>query len=102
MLGLQSKHNIKNQGDQKKEEKKKENSQQNQNPSKASNEQQKENKDSNKGKDSSAGKSQHKPQPISDREEKKWLKKVQQNEAKTLLYKAPIKVEKELDDENPW
>ena len=45
---------------------------------------------------------QTKPQPISDREEKKWLKMIQRHEGETLLYKAPIKVQKRGNDENPW
>ncbi len=45
---------------------------------------------------------QTKPQPISDREEKKWLKMIQRHEGQTLLYKAPVKVKKRNTDENPW
>ena len=41
-----------------------------------------------------------KNEPISSREEKKWLKLIQQNRSKTLLYKAPIKIKG--TDENPW
>ncbi len=39
---------------------------------------------------------------MSDREEKKWLKLIQKNSAPTLLFKAPIKVEKKESNENPW
>ena len=42
----------------------------------------------------------HKNEPISSREEKKWLKLIQQNRSKTLLYKAPINIKG--TNENPW
>ncbi len=49
-----------------------------------------------------SGKARKKPAPITDREEKKWLKRVEQNPSRTLLYKAPIKIKKEASNENPW
>ncbi|NPA03860.1 MAG: VWA domain-containing protein [Epsilonproteobacteria bacterium] len=61
----------------------------------------KESSDQGKG-SSQTGKQKKEPQPISDREEKKWLKQIQQNNAKTLLYKSPITIDKEGSDENPW
>ncbi len=43
-----------------------------------------------------------KPAPIPDREEKKWQRQIQERSMPTLLYKAPIKTEKEESNENPW
>ncbi len=48
------------------------------------------------------GEQESQRQPISDREEKKWLKMIEKNEGQTLLYKAPIKNKKESGNENPW
>ncbi len=48
------------------------------------------------------GRSMPKNEPISDREEKKWIKRIEKNDTPTLLFKAPIKVQKEASDENPW
>ncbi len=68
------------------------------------NRQKQKHKGQQKGKTSGQKGEQRAPknQPISDREEKKWLKMIQQNDTPTLLYKAPIKVKKEASDENPW
>ncbi|BCD59742.1 MULTISPECIES: VWA domain-containing protein [unclassified Nitratiruptor] len=43
-----------------------------------------------------------KNEPISNREEKKWIKQIEKNPLKTFLYKAPLKIKKEGTDENPW
>ena len=57
---------------------------------------------SGKKQSANRGKKQ-KNEPISKREEKKWLKLIQKNNAPTLLYKAPIKPKKEEEtNENPW
>ncbi len=65
--------------------------------------QKQQNKEQNRGSQAqSQGGKERSNEPISEREEKKWLKRVEQNSAKTLLYKLPLKIKKEAGNENPW
>ncbi len=102
---LQQKKQQKKQQRQKKDKQKqqqKEQKQKNrQNSQKKAQKQQKKREQKSTPKPSNKGqKSQS--QQMSDREEKKWLKLIQKNSAPTLLFKAPIKVEKKGSNENPW
>jgi len=57
-----------------------------------------------RGKKGERGKSEGRREssPISDREEKKWHKNLEQRALPTLLYKAPVEREGERYDEHPW
>ncbi len=96
----QKRQNKEQQKNKQKQQKGKQNKKnQNQNATKQKKEQKQKS-----GKKQSANKAKvHKNEPISRREEKKWLKLIQKNSAPTLLYKAPIKPKKEGNtNENPW
>jgi len=63
---------------------------------------------SGKSRGRSAQSTQKKPQraknaPITDREEKKWQKRIERSVERTLLYRAPVKrAKKDLEDAHPW
>ena len=92
------------QNQQQKNKKKKQNQKQQkqqQNQQKKSQQKQEKSKQKSKPKPSEQGEKRE-SKSMSDREEKKWLKLIQKNSAPTLLFKAPIKVEKKESNENPW
>ena len=104
-LELAKKMLEKKQNKQRQQQQKKEQDQKNENQNSKNSKSRSDQKDRQKQKQKqhgAKGEERQKDQPISDREEKKWLKSLQQNSAKTLLYKAPIKIEKEATNENPW
>ena len=101
MLEKKRKKEQKQQKNQKKKEKKDKQKSQNRQQKQQQKQQKKEQKQGKK-EQGQRGQSRPKNEPISDREEKKWLKRIERNNARTLLYKAPVKIKKEAGNENPW
>ncbi|SMC09081.1 VWA domain-containing protein [Nitratiruptor tergarcus] len=99
------KQQQKQKNNQKQNNKKKQQKKQNQKGQKSNEQNKKQQKKQEQNQQQSGEKGEQKEQqnqPISNREEKKWLKMIQKNSAPTLLYKAPIKIKKEAGNENPW
>ncbi|BAF69518.1 VWA domain-containing protein [Nitratiruptor sp. SB155-2] len=100
---LQKKRKQQNKKNDQKQQNQKKSPQQKKSKNKQNSKQEKNQKNQkSQNKQKQKSKQMRKNVPISDREEKKWIKQIEKNPLKTFLYKAPLKIKKEGTDENPW
>ena len=91
-----------NRSQKKQQPQKKQQQQKQQQKSGQKSQKQKQRQKSQKHQNAQKGKAKPKNQPISDREEKKWLKRIEKQNAPTMLFPAVQKIQKEGSNENPW